>query len=447
MIEEQISQVAAEDRERELGFIAAAHAALDPTRRAHRANVVVESVLQVISHGPLPEHRVVQEVQRLWHASSISAPLVRTALKDAQAANLVVPQTTVLGTDWTLTDEGRRDAHEDVLWGQRVLENFEAEVRSRLEDDANRPLITEAQIPKIAAKLREAIALAAEGLYDIDTAARPDALRPLRFNERDALDYVRTLQPRAARRAATGLLVAAITPLDTFADELVHLYVTANILHAMVTRRDLNTKPTLEGVRLAIDTSVLVDLPAGSTPAAVAIKEAFRLSQDLGAEVIVADHTIKEWTRLFDAANEEMRNVKATAGVGPFAFLIANPFIRAFGVARDDAPFLPWSRFRDNWRDPTQQLQHLGVNVRTNGNSRKIDKLRVTRLNKALVECDKERVKRDSYNRRRPQHLSSGGRRGVRGHGRSLAGEDRRSGGLPRRPGPHDRPCVHRGVS
>ena len=157
--EEMEAQVVTDERDRELGVIAAAHAALDPKRRAQRADILVESILQVLRKGPLPEERILQEIQRLWHTQSITAPLIRSGLVDARAANLVVPQDTLIGIDWTVTGEGLRDTQEDALWAQSVLDRFEAEVRSRIEDDPNRLLIHDRSIPKIAVKLREALAM------------------------------------------------------------------------------------------------------------------------------------------------------------------------------------------------------------------------------------------------------------------------------------------------
>jgi len=397
MNEEQDGQEVDGERDRELGVMAAAHAALDQKRRAQRADILVESVLQVVRKQPLPEERIVQDVQRLWNTQSITAPLVRSALADARAANLVVPQDTLTGMDWAVTGEGQRDTQEDAQWAQFVLARFEEEVRSRLDDDSNKLLVNERNISKIAIRLREAIAIGAEGLYALNIAASPGALRPLRFNERAAFDHLDTLEPKTAQRAAARLLISAINPRDSFGDELVHLLVTGNVLYGMVTRRDVESKPDLTGVRIAVDTSELVDLPARDTPRAVAIQEAFRLSKALGVEVIVAEHTIREWMRLFEASDEEMKKVGATAGLGLWGDLLDNPFTRAFSRLCEQEPSLSWPKFRATWGDPTRQLQQLGVNVRPNGNLSDADRDTVQQMKRALVTENRERGARKPY--------------------------------------------------
>lgn len=168
----------------------------------------------------------------------------------------------------------------------------------------------------------------------------------------------------------------------------------------MVTRRDVSTKPSLAGARIAIDTSVLVDLPGGTTTSAVAVQEAIRLSQDLGVQVIVADHTINEWRRLFDAADEEVKRVGGTVDLGLLGDLLDNPFARAFSRLCQQDPGLSWPRFRATWRDPTEQLKRLGINVRTNGNVSDDSRRMVQQVKKALVRANRERASRDAYARR-----------------------------------------------
>lgn len=377
------------ERRRELGVIAASYGALEAAPNNRRADIVIESVLQVLGNGPLAVERIAQDVGRLWATQAIPHATIRSALSAAQAAGLVVPQQTLLDTDWTLTDDARRDTLDDVLWAEGVLHRYEAEARDRLADGPNADLLTERQIDRIATRVREAIAIGAEGLYSLELAARPGALRPMRFHESEALSHLHDLQPRTVRGAAQRLLVGALNPADTFADELIHLLVTGNVLHGMVTRRDLSVRPDLSGTRLAVDTSVLLDLVVEGTDEAKAVTEAFRLSTTLGVELIVADHTIAEWGRLFDAADNELAESGTPAkDLGLLAELIGNPFGKAFAQLQTAVPTLTWARFRADWRDPTVRLTRMGLNVRPNGNSKADDqsvglmRAELTRLNR-----------------------------------------------------------------
>ncbi len=379
---------------REIGVLAASHASLDPTRRARRADIAIESLLQILNDGPLSEAQLVKRMQALWNTNSITGPLVRSALGDALASGLVARQESLIDSQWVLTDEARRDCVDDLQWAGAVVDRFEAQVKERIEDDPNRLLIPDDAIPKIATRLREAITIGAEGLYSVEMSSDPRHLRPLKFNEREALDHLGQTQPRSHRIAAQRLFIAAINPMDSFAEELVHLIVAGNILHGMITRRDLPSKPTLDGVRLAVDTSVIVPLAPGDGDEYEAIKEAFTMSTSLGAEVVVASHTISEWTRLFDAGDAEMSDMQTDADLGALSILIDNPFIRGFALAVEGTPDLTWARFRSQWRDPTARLVEVGVQVRPNGNDGPEDRELFQSIRRILARLNRERTDR-----------------------------------------------------
>jgi hypothetical protein len=319
------SSAQATELSREIGAIAAAHAALEPKGRELRSDIVVSSIVQVLKLGPLSEQRIGAEVGRLWVTKSITRPVIRKALEDAQAAGLVNLQKTLVGEEWIATDSALRDVREDGAWAAMAITRFEQQVRERLDDDPDRDRVPEARIPSICTQLQLAIAAGAQGLYALEPAGS-NALRPMRFNEVAALAVIKQLEPRSVQQAAQRLFVAAVNPHDVFADEIMHLYVAGNVLHGMVTRRDVGIAPSLEGVRVAVDTSVLVDLAEEDSPAARAVCEAFAMTKALKGEIVVATHTIGEWIRLFDAGDQEIANAGVSdIELGSLAELVPRP--------------------------------------------------------------------------------------------------------------------------
>lgn len=379
---------------RETSVLAAAHAALDPGRRARQADILVESTLRVLaSRGqPMAVSEVATGVAKLWRTATVAEPLVREALESARSAQLATTQAVLFGEpEWLPTDAALRDLIEDSAWAQAVIDRFDHEAMERLEDDPNRPLLKVERLPSLVARVRAAIAVGAEWLYGLAPATTPGAMRPIRFNEQSALRAIADVEPRASRQAAERLLIAAIDPDDAFGDDYVNLVVAGNVLHGMVTRRDVAVRPSLGGLRFVLDTSVIVDLAHNNSAQALAVKEGVRLALSAGAQVVVADHTLSEWTRLFDGAEHELGDHTDTTRLGALSVLLQNPFLRAFVSLREQDERLTWARFSSQWRDPRRELEALGVQVRPHGNKTDEDQALVASMATELRRLNRSR--------------------------------------------------------
>lgn len=380
---------------REVSVLSAAHAAVDPHRRAHQADIVVESVLRVLAgrRQPMSVSQVGVDVGKLWRTKSITEPLIRDALASAKAAQLATTQAVLFGDEqWVLTDSALRDLNEDSAWAQAVLDRFDREASAILDDDPNRSLLKSERIPSIIGRVREALAIGAEGLYGLIPSATPMSMRPLKFNEVNALRSLSNLEPKASRQAAERLLITAINPDDPFGDEYVDLVVAGNVLHGMLTRRDVAAQATLTGLRLVFDTSVIVDLAHPDSDQARAVEEGMKLAKQLGAEVIVADHTLAEWTRLFDGAEQERSGLADDdSGLGGLGVLLQNPFLRAYSLLREADEHLTWGRYSAMWRDPRKQLTRCGAHVRSHGNNSHNDQAIVAAMTSELRRLNRVR--------------------------------------------------------
>ena len=397
---EESSEPSAEDTAlvgesaRETSVLAAAHAALDPGRRASQADIMVESTLRVLaSRGqPMAVSEVASGVAKLWRTAAVAEPLVREALETARSAQLATTQDVLFGDpEWLPTDAALRDLIEDEAWARSVIDRFDHQAMERLEDDPNRPLLKSERLPSLVAKVRSAIAVGAEGLYGLASATTPGAMRPIRFNEQSALRALAEVDPKASRQAAERLLIAAIDPDDAFGDDYVNLVVAGNVLHGMLTRRDVAVRPSLTGVRFVLDTSVIVGLAHNGSAEALAVREGIRLAMDAGAQVVVADHTLSEWTRLFSGAESELGDHADTTRLGSLSVLLQNPFLRAFASLGERDERLTWVRFSMQWRDPRKELEALGVVVRPHGNKTEEDQALVASMAKELRRLNRSR--------------------------------------------------------
>lgn len=380
---------------REVSLIAAAHAALDPARRAHRNDILVEASLRVLAErGHATIDQVVRDLNRLFRTSALTPPLVGRAMEDAEEAELVVRRKPLFGPDeWGLSDDALRETQEDAVWAQLVVSRFDDGVIERLQDDPDRGSIKEERLPKLAALVRAAIATGAEGLYLVEPASVVDTLRPVRFNERAALEVLAAVEPKPVRQAIERVLLAALNPDIDFGDEYIHLVVASNVLHGLVTRRDVATMPRLVGVRIVLDTSVLVDLASPDEWERSSVEEVIRMSTSLGAQVVVPQHTVDEWINLFDAATQEIGDAAfdstKLAGLAPLA---SNVFVGRFLGALQDQPELTWQVFRQKWRDPSKEFVKRQVVVRPHGNDRPEDRIAVEEFAKQLRVTNRKRA-------------------------------------------------------
>lgn len=383
---------------REVSLLAVAHAAIDPRRRAHQADIMVESVLRVLAARgqAMTIGDVVTGVGQIWRTKTITEPLVHQALESAKGAQLATTQDVLFGDPvWVLTDSALRDLNEDAAWAQAVLDRFDREAAAIIEDDPNRSLLKSERIPALIGRVRAALAVGAEGLYGLTPSASPGAVKALKFNETNAVRALADVEPKASRQAAERLLLTAINPDEPFGDEYLDLVVAGNVLHGMLTRRDVTSPPSLAGLRLVFDTSVIVDLAHPGSEQARAVKAGIGLARSLGAEVVVAEHTLAEWARLFDGAEQERRGFNDDAdGLGALGVLLQNPFLRAYSLMREADDHLTWGRYAALWRDPRKQLEACEVNVRPHGNNTDEDRAIATRMTYELRRLN--RIRGDS---------------------------------------------------
>ena len=127
----------------------------------------------------------------------------------------------------------------------------------------------------------------------------------------------------------------------------------------------------MSGMRLLLDTPVLVDLVDESTQAQDIAKEVVSLSQRLGIQVLVGEHVLDEWQRLWAGARDEYpERLDGRTTIQGFARLISsrysNPFVKQFVRYRSDGNVLRWEQFRIQRSSIRVLLESLGVSIISN---------------------------------------------------------------------------------
>lgn len=368
--------------------LAATHAALDPARRQQRSDVLMSAGVSLLATaGDLTTAQLCSALRKMWRTEAITEPLVEEALNTARASGLVARVTTLDDRElWQATPSARQEVQEDSKWVEAVVHRLEDELRARLEQNEVR--FKPERLPKLAKQLIEALAHGAEGVYQLDhVPGDPSVLRPIEFRADQVREYLRRhVQPKPVAAILVQVVDEAMDPDDDFGNEVVHLLVMSGLLQAFLGKRDLGVRPDLTGTRVLLDTSTLVNLVDG--PEGVGLVESLiHLSLSLGVEVIVADHTIDEWMRVWEAAEAEQPELVDNKAIPHLTDrLVGNPFVKGFlqMKARDEK--LRWRTYMSNYHDIQTRLEGLGVVVRPAGNNTEQDRENASRVLELLLE-------------------------------------------------------------
>lgn len=239
---------------------------------------------------------------------------------------------------------------------------------------------------RVANHVYAAIGEAADGLYVLAPGADPTRIRPLRLDVGAIDRYTATIVPRSLRDAVVEITAAALDPDDSFGNDVVRLVTVGSLLHGLVTRRDLPAKPDLTGFRILLDTSVLIDLVVGTGAERQVMRDLVRCSQQLGVEVIVAEHTLEEWGRVWDAAETEATATLPEEISENTHRLASNPFAQAWLRALCDDRHLAFPRFRARTSDIRRHLAEMQVTVRPHGNNTDQDRSLADDVRDRLLE-------------------------------------------------------------
>ena len=351
----------------ELQRLAATRAALDPERRALRADIVLSAIIEYLAvNGESARKTIIEGVRTIWKTGSITDFEIDSALSQGQSIGLI---NQVRGPNesehWRATEDAVRESQEDRSWAQMAYQRFLESIDEQLDlrkIDIGRDGRTE-----IGRRLLTAFANGSlvEGESPI---LGVNALRPVEFAADRIRAEVAAQQGNELRDVTMELVEIALDPDDEFANELIHLLIVGTVLQTFLSKRDLGVAPDLTGMRLMLDTPILVDLVDESTSSQRIAKELVSMSRRLGIEVVVGNHVIDELERLWTAAvDEHPERLDGRTTVQGFARLISsrysNPFVRQFVKLKSEGKTLRWSQFKIERSSIRPLLSDLDVRI------------------------------------------------------------------------------------
>lgn len=372
--------------EAELERLAATRSAVDPGRRGSRRDIIVNAAVgHLATHARLSTSALRIALAQVFQTQALTDYELDEALQGARRAHLVE---TVSASDqevhWQATAGVIAEATQDREWATQVLDKFGTEIAVRLEELGHN--LKSEQVRRAPQDLIRAIAAGCSKSADGRNQGA-EYLRPVEFDRAAINAVLERFEPQSYRAALVDLMQAAADPDDPFGTEIVHLLVVSSVLIGFIKKRDLGTSPSLTSTKLLLDTQVLVELVDEGTPEKEVVQGFIRLTKQLGGEIIVAEHSLEEWNRLWKAAELEMPgSLDDALSLGPASRLPANPFVAQFLRAKTQDNALSWRRFQIARSNVKTLLSELGVVVRAHGNNSEEDKAIVARMRTAMRE-------------------------------------------------------------
>lgn len=380
--------------------LAAIHAALNDDAAGWQQDVILNAVIEILTGGDYTCGELAAALNTMWVTQAITEVAVDRALADGRELELVVPNTSLGGrTKWTATAGARSDVEKNHLWAERVFGTFQKQMVERLADEGVE--LKPERYKRVAAQVLQALAVGAAGTFEVLAPGTSRLLRPVNFDRRAAERWLETkVEPASVRDGCKILVMASLNPLDEFGSEVVHLLVMGNLLRGVMTRQDVPDPVDLGGTRLLLDTSVLVDLIDEDTNAQHQLLQVVALTQRLGGVVVVAEQTMEEWARLWDAADREQpRQLEAAALAAHADLLVRNKLVQIFIRVRSKDQSVNWPRFEVGRRDLAARLNELGIVARPSGNNTPADQDLEGRAAAEIRKVDEERESRGRQRR------------------------------------------------
>lgn len=348
--------------------LAASRSLLSERRRGQRRGFLVDSVLTVLGHhGGRKEEYVKAAVRDLWASTTITDILLDQAIAEAEAAGLVSRQPTLDGREkLEVSAQAKEDAQLDRKWVEDQFTALVNEVRVRAIGMEDESYLAD-HVTAIVDHLVEALAHACDGESGAAASSSPHFVRPVRLDLQALQQFCDSLDDKRLRSPVRLLSEAALDESDAFGNALVHLVLVGSLLHSVVVQRlSDGARPTLEGTRLLVDASVLVDLASPPDSAAhqllVGLIDA---TCRLGACVSVGPHTVEEWNGLWAAADREMALVPRDFPALPEELhrWVSNPFVLRYLEARSNGSTEPWKQWRKRHRGLATLLKDTGAEL------------------------------------------------------------------------------------
>jgi len=301
----------------DLARLTAAHAALDPTRREWRHDILISSIIEILAlKGPLTEHELHLQIKKIWLTDAIDKKLLHAALGLAEEASLIECLQRPSSMKWKATPASVADAKTDHVWAETIIARFERDLGNRLPDlieghdvadPTRRRQLTQYLIGALMAGSQPV-------LKAVIVSRDPENLNGIDFDMSAVHAYLQArVLPEKVATALKALAIVALDPYEDFGTEIVRLIIAGQILQGMLGYRDLAGPSWVDGSMLLLDTSVLVYRLDNNGPQSRLLEELLQISSDVHCNIVVTRAVINEWNRLWQGATSDAQTLAASA--------------------------------------------------------------------------------------------------------------------------------------
>ena len=338
-------------------------------RREGRHYLLVHTIVAILAERrTLSETQLLAALRRTWQTSTLSDEMIDTALADARRAGLIATRPDKHGaTKYIVSGDAASHNSQDRQYVQGLLSAFKSNIADRLRDYSNEQQLAN-RLDRIVNEVLTAIAHACQESYDIPIRGSAQIVHPIRLSEQDVRRYANQLDPKSIRRPVEDLAFDALDPADSFGNELVHLVIVGGLLHGLTSQRGVSVPPSLQHMYLLLDTSALIGLVREEDhPDRRTLTQLISLSKRCEAKLVVAEHTIDEWERVWRAADEQFehaqRKILKDDARSVLIRYAQNPFVGAYVEYLDNGGKGSWIRWAIAQRDLRTKAESSGLTV------------------------------------------------------------------------------------
>ena len=354
-----------------LAQLTASRSLVRKDRREGRHDVLVNTIVAILAERQsLSETQLLAALRRTWQTSTLSDETIDTALADARRAGLIATRPDKHGAaEYFVAGDAASHNSQDRQYVQGLFSAFRSNIAHRLEDYPNEKQLAN-RLDRIVNEVLTAIAHACQESYDIPIRGSVQTVHPMRLSGQEVRQYARQLDPKSIRKPVEDLAFDALDPADSFGNEIVHLVVVSGLLHGLASQRGVSASPSLQHMSLLLDTSALIGLVREEDhPDYQTLIQLISLSKRCEADLIVAEHTIAEWERVWLAADEQFehaqRKMSKDDAPGVLVRYAQNPFVAAYADHLDKGGKGSWIRWATTRRDLRTQVEKMGLTVVT----------------------------------------------------------------------------------
>lgn len=375
--------------------LVASYSLLDPNRRGSRRDLVISTLVTVLTgSNSITSQRLFDAIRGMWKTSTLSDEALNAALRDARAAGLVIERDLNGEKLYSVSADAAAETEQDHIYVTHMLDTFQSQISERLSEypkasgPASRP-------DRIVGHVLTAIAQACQGSYAIEAPGSSQSVRPISVSQSSALQYADQLHPKSIRPPVRDFALDALDTAEHFGNEIVHLIVVSGLLLGLTTQRGTSEAPSLSHMKVVLDTSSLIDLvKPDAHPERNSLLELISLSDRCKANLVVAQHTIDEWTRVWDAADVEMGESASrvrSISSALLSRLVSNPFVGMYIDYCNDGGEQSWLQWSVSRRELDELLLPLPVAVEEYTCQDESDQLSYERLYETLSRLSKDK--------------------------------------------------------